>query len=217
MAIMNAASRVRLGLPAALEQFVLQLGLMIYVRFIVGFGTIGLSAYQVGMRVLSLSFIPNFGFSTAASALIGQNLGAGRKQEAKQAGWICLWWAMFSMSAVGLTYLLFSHWLAAQFIDDPEVIELSSQFIRIVGICQVGMAVYFTLAGALRGAGDTRWPLLITILSMYGFRIPATWIIIRFFGMGLFGTWNLLFGDYIIRVIFVLLRYSRGKWLETRV
>ena len=213
----RARQVVRLGLPAAAEQIVLQLGLLIYVKFIVEFGTAALSGYQVGMRVLSLSFIPNLGFSTAAAALIGQNLGAGREKEAKQAGWVCTWWALLSMCGIGLIYVLFSRELAAIFVDDPEVIELAALFIRIVGYCQAGMAIYFTLAGALRGAGDTRWPLLITLLGMYGFRIPAAWVLTRYFDAGLLATWSLLFFDYIIRIVCILLRYGRGKWLKTKV
>ena len=169
------------------------------------------------MRVLSLSFIPNFGFSTAAATLIGQNLGADREREAKQAGWICTWWAILSMSSLGLMYLLFSRQLAAVFVRDPEVIELAALFIRIVAFCQPGMAIHFTLAGALRGAGDTRWPLLITGVGLYGFRIPAAWVITRLFGMGLFATYSLLFVDYIIRIVCILLRYGRGKWMKTRI
>jgi putative MATE family efflux protein len=213
----RALQVIRLGIPAAAEQIFIQVGLLIYVKFTVEFGTLALSGYQVGMRVLSLSFIFDFGFSTAAAALIGQNLGAEKQREAKQAGWICMWWAILSMSAIGLLYLLFSRQLAAIFVDDPEVIELGALFIRIVAFCQAGMAIHFTLTGALRGAGDTRWPLLITSLGMYGFRIPAAWVITRFFGMGLFATWNLLFVDYVIRVTCILLRYARGRWLETRL
>jgi putative MATE family efflux protein len=206
---------VRLGLPAAVEQFVVQFGLLVYVKFIVEFGTAALSGYQVGMRILALSFIPNFGFSTAAAALIGQNLGAGKKEEAKQAGWVCLKWAIISMSAMGILFLVFSHQLAAIFVDDAEVIELGALFIRIVGYLQAGMAIHFTLAGALRGAGDTRWPLFTTLLGMYVCRIPATWVLTHFFGMGLLATWNLLFLDYLVRVVLIITRYRRGKWLET--
>ena len=213
----RAKQVVRLGIPAAAEQIVLQLGLLIYVKFIVAFGTAALSGYQVGMRVLSLSFIPNMGFSTAAATLVGQNLGAKKERQAKQAGWICLLWAIISMCTIGAFFVLFSHQLAAIFVDDAEVVELAALFIRIVGYCQVGMAIHFTLAGALRGAGDTRWPLLVALIGMYGFRIPAAWVLTRFFDVGLLATWSLLFGDYVIRIVCILLRYGRGKWLKTKL
>jgi len=190
---------------------------LIYVRFIVGYGTVAFAGYQVGMRVLSLSFIPNMGFSTAAAALIGQNLGARREREAKQSGWVCLWWAMLSMCLLGVVFLVFSRQLAAFFVTDPEAIEAAALFIRIVAYCQPGMATYFTLAGALRGAGDTRSPLLIALLGMYCFRIPAAWFLTQFFDVGLLTVFALLFGDYLIRIVCILLRYARGKWLKTKL
>ena len=213
----RARQVMRVAIPATIEQFFLQLGVVLYMKFIVGYGTTALSGYHVGMRVLSLSFIPNLGFSTAAGALIGQNLGAGRKPEAKLAGWTCLGWAMLSMCTIGLGFLLFSRPLADFFVDDPEVIELGALFIRIVAYCQPGMATYFTLAGALRGAGDTRSPLFIALLGMYCFRIPAAWVLTHIFHVSLFTIFALLMGDYLIRIICILLRYSRGKWLETRI
>jgi putative MATE family efflux protein len=215
--INRAKQLIRLGVPAAAEQIILQLGLLVYVWFVVGYGTLALAGYQVGMRVLSLSFIPNMGFSTAAGAIIGQNLGAERKREAKQAGWVCLWWGMGFMCLIGLMFLLFSRQLAGFFVDDPEVIEHAAEFIRIVAYCQPGMAIYFTLSGALRGAGDTRSPLLIAFVGMYFFRIPGAWILTEKFDVGLFAIFALLIGDYIIRIILILLRYARGRWLATKV
>ncbi len=213
----RAKQIVWLGVPAATEQMVVQLGLLIYVKFLVGYGTAAFAGYQVGMRVLSLSFIPNMGFSMAAGALVGQNLGARRPGEAKRAGWTCLWWAMLSMCSVGLLFLFFSRQMAGIFVDDPEVIEHAALFIRIVAYCQPGMATYFTLAGALRGSGDTRSPLLIALLGMYCFRIPAAWVLTTYYDASLLLVFGLLIGDYIIRIICILLRYARGKWLETKL
>ncbi len=206
---------IALALPASGEMIVLQFGLLIYAKFIVAFGTIALSGYQVGMQILSLSFIPHAGFGVAASTLIGQNLGAFRKRAAKKAGWLCVSWGALSMGLMGVIYLIFSRELASIFVDDPEVIEIAATFIRMVAVCQAGMSVHFTLCGALRGAGDTRSPLFITLLGMYGFRIPAVWIVTDILGMGVGAAFSLLIFDYIIRDTAVLIRYGRGKWLET--
>jgi Na+-driven multidrug efflux pump len=102
-------------------------------------------------------------------------------------------------------------------VDDPEVIEHAAMFIRVVAYCQPGMAAYFTLSGALKGAGDTRSPLMITLLGMYCFRIPGAWILTEYFDVGLFAIFALLIGDYIIRIICILARYGRGRWLDTKV
>jgi putative MATE family efflux protein len=208
---------VRLAVPASSEQVVLEVGLLIYARFIVAFGTIALSGYQVGMQVLSLSFIPNGGISMSAATLIGQNLGAGRKKDAKKAGWICVFWGVIAMCSLGVLYLIIPRQLASIFVNDPEVIELAASFIRVVGIAQAMMATYFTLSGALRGAGDTRTPLLVTFLGMYGFRIPAAWIATRYLGMGVQVAFSFLIFDYVVRLVVILIRYQRGKWLDTKV
>jgi putative MATE family efflux protein len=208
---------IRIAVPASAEMIVLQLGLLFYAKFIVAFGTIALSGYQVGMQILSLSFIPHTGFGIAASTLIGQNLGAERKKEAKQAGWICVFWGALSMGVLGIFYMIFARELASIFVDNAEVVEVAAIFIRVTAICQAAMSIHFTLSGALRGAGDTRSPLYITVLGMYGVRVPAVWIGTVFFGMGITGAFSLLIFDYILRNVIILTRYTRGKWLETKI
>jgi len=211
----RAKQVIRIAVPAALEHFVLELGLLAYARVIVAFGTIVLSGYQVGMQVLSLSFIPNAGFGMAAATLVGQNLGANRKAVAKNVGWLCALWAVLIMCILGAAYLLISRQIASIFIKDPEVIKYAVSFIRVVAISQVAIAINFTLSGAFRGAGDTRTPLLITLLGMYGFRIPAAYILSNYLGLGVEVVFTLLIYDYLIRITVVIIRYKRGKWLET--
>jgi len=208
---------IRIALPAAAEQFVLQIGLLAYARVIVAYGTIVLSGYQVGMQVLSLSFIPNAGFSMAAATLVGQNLGADRKKTAKKVGWLCAFWAVLSMCVLGVIYLLTARQISSVFVKNSEVIKYAVSFIRVVAISQVAIAINFTLSGALRGAGDTRTPLLITLLGMYGFRIPAAYILSNYLGLGVEVVFTLLIYDYLIRITAITIRYKRGKWLETRL
>jgi len=213
----SAWQTLRLALPASVEMVVLEFGLLVYAKFIVAFGTTALSGYQVGMQILSLSFIPHTGFGVAASTLIGQNLGAQRKKEAKKAGWICVFWGALAMGLMGVAYLLFSREIASIFINDAEVIEVAAIFIRVTAICQVSMSIHFTLSGALRGAGDTRSPLYITALGMYGIRVSSVWIGTRFFGMDIGGAFSLLIFDYILRNTLILIRYARGKWLDIKI
>ncbi|MBA3027782.1 MAG: MATE family efflux transporter [Desulfobacteraceae bacterium] len=205
---------IRMAIPASIEQFVVQLGLLVYARFIVGFGTAALSGYQVGSQVLSLSFIPNGAFSIAASTLVGQNLGAGRKSEAKRAAWICLGLGTLSMSTVAAITLFNAEFLASVFVKEPDVIHLGANFIAIVAFSQPAMAVYFILAGALRGAGDTRSPLYVTLICMYGIRIPGAFLVSLFMDMGIELTFGLLILDYIARAVGILYFFRKGKWME---
>jgi len=208
---------IRLAIPASIEQFILQVGLLAYAKFIVVFGTAALSGYQVGMQVLSLSFIPNGAFSAAATTLVGQNLGADRKAMAKRAGWICLGLGTLSMSVIGAIAMINAKLLASIFVKEPEVIRLGVAFIWIVAFSQPAMAIFFTLSGALRGAGDTRSPMLATLIGMYGIRIPVSWILSEILNMGIEAIFSLLIFDYIARIVAILFFYHRGKWMEKEV
>ena len=213
----RARAIIRLSLPAAAEQFVMEFGLLIYAKFIVIFGTLALSGYQVGMQALSLSYIPNGAFAVSAATLVGQNLGAVNREAAKKTGWICLFWAIVFMCSLGIMYFFAARPIASIFVNDPEVIRIAVSFIRVMAISQLGMAIYFTLAGALRGAGDTRSPLVVTLVGMYGVRIPAAWFVTSLLGLGVEVTFSLLFFDYIVRIGAILYLYQRGKWLKTRI
>ena len=208
---------IRIAIPASIEQFTVQIGLLTYAKFIVYYGTAALSGYQVGMQVLSLSFIPNAAFSVAASTLVGQNLGAGQKQQAKRAAWICLGLGTLSMSTVGAIALFNAEFLASIFVKEPEVIRIGAAFIWIVAFSQPGMAIYFTLAGALRGAGETRAPLCVTLIGMYGIRIPGAFFVSQKLGLALEATFSLLIFDYLARVLGIYYFFQKGKWMDKDV
>src|SRR5262249_56725844 len=90
---------LRVGYPAALEQLLMQLGFFTYVIFVARYGTGPVAAYFIGARVLALSFLPGLGFAAAAGALVGQNLGASRPDDAERSGWAAPRLALLMMSA----------------------------------------------------------------------------------------------------------------------
>ena len=121
------------------------------------------------------------------------------------------------MSTIGFIGLFYAEQIAMIFTTDPTVIKMAAAFVWIVAFSQPGMAIYFSLAGALRGAGDTRSPLLVTLLGMYGVRIPGAWLVTQVFSMGIEVAFSLLVFDYVVRVAVVLYLYGRGKWLDRTV
>ena len=116
------------GNPAAIEQLLIQFGFVAYVGFIARYGVKEIAAYFIGVRILALSFLPGFGFSTASATLVGQGLGAGDPEFSRKAGWESTGMAIVLMTAMGLLFIVFAHQIAALFIDDKEVIEYTVQF-----------------------------------------------------------------------------------------
>jgi putative MATE family efflux protein len=203
---------LRVGTPAALEQLVVQAGFMAFTFIIArGFGTQALAAYGIGVQILSVSFVIGFGFSIAASTLVGQNLGAGDAARAAHSGWRAMWLAVASMSALAVLIIACARPIARMMLDEPEVVRLTVAFIYLLGAAQPLMAIDFALSGALRGAGDTRFPLYTTFAGLICGRVflaavftacklPVEWV------------YGALLADYSIKVSMLIRRFRSGRW-----
>ena len=162
---------IRIGYPAALEQLTWQGGFIVFLWIIAFYGTAAFAAYGIGVNILSFSFTVGFGFSIAASTLVGQHLGAGDPDLAAKSGWRAMRLSICTMAIFAAIIIAAAEPIAAFLIDDPEVIRLTVTFIWILGSVQVLMAIEFALGGALRGAGDTRFPLVTVLTGLFGVRI----------------------------------------------
>jgi Na+-driven multidrug efflux pump len=175
------------------------------------YGTAALAAYGIGVQILSLSFVVGFGFSIASSTLVGQHLGARDPARATQSGWRALRYAVGSMSVLSVLIIALAKPIARAMISDPEVVRLTVAFIYTLGVAQPLMAVDFALSGALRGAGDTRFPLLTTFASLIGGRV----LLAAFFawrGMRVEWIYGALLADYVIKATFMITRFRSGRW-----
>lgn len=211
-----------LGYPAALENALMQFGFMLYYYFAEKFSTGSLAAYVIGVRILGMSFLPGMGFSAAAAALVGQNLGAQRPEEALRSGWEATRLAIALMSAAGLLIFVEARTIAEFFIQDESVLVPAVSFIRVLAAAQPLMAIDFTLSGALRGAGDTRFPLYVVLIGFYLCRLAFAYAATFVFrdvndGGTAFWLWFALVPDYIVRAILKGWRFRSGRWKHIRV
>lgn len=203
---------LHIGTPAALEQLVIQAGFLVFTVIITSFGTASIAAHQIGVRIQSFSFMPGFGFSMAATALVGQNLGAGLPEEAEKSGWEACKLAIALMTVGGALLFIFAREIAVVFVSETAVIDKAVIFIRILAFGEPAIAIHFTLAGALRGAGDTKWPLYASTAGLYGLRIPTAIILGYFLGWGVFGAWIAMTAEYFVRSSVIFLRFKKGGW-----
>ena len=209
---------LRIGLPTAAEQVAFQLGLLVFLAIIADYGTPAVSAYLIGVRILSLCFVPGLGFATAASTLVGHRLGALRPELARRLGWRACAQAAVVMGCVGLAIGLAAPDLAQIFgAAGPETVALSIVFIHILGAAQPLMAVEFSLGGALRGAGDTRFPLYAILIGLFVFRLGAALFVARRGAGGVAAVWLCLLADYAVKALLLSLRFASGRWASARV
>lgn len=201
-----------IGMPSALEQFVLQSGLMLFAKIVSGLGTYGFAAHQIGLNISGLSFSPSQAFGVAATTLVGQSLGAGDTDKAERYARYIRKIATVTACFMGLIFILFSHPLARLYTSDLVVAGMAGAVLKILALAQPGQSAQLTLSGALRGAGDTMYPLYASIIGIWVFRVGATYLFVNVFGWGLIGAWIALVTDQYIRSIVIYLRFRSGKW-----
>ena len=208
---------LKVGIPAAVEQLGLRIGMLIFEMMVISLGNLSYAAHKIALTAESISFNLGFAFSFAASALVGQELGKGSSQKALKNGYICTIIAMIVMSTFGLLFFIIPQFLVSLFTKDKDVIELATMPLKIVSICQPFSGASMVLAGALRGAGDTKSVLLITYLGIFLIRIPITYLFLDVLNFALAGAWIVMTIDLAIRSSLAFYIFRRGKWKYLQV
>ncbi len=208
---------LNIGLPAGAEQVLLQIALLNLAVIISQFGTAAYAAHLVGLRIAALSYLPGWGFSVAATTLVGQELGARRPERARRATYVSFWLALIVMGGMGLFLFLFNAPILRLFTTDAEVVREGIIVVSTSALMQPLLAASFVFSGGLRGAGDTRTTMLITVASIWGLRLVAAYVLGVMLGLGLLGAWLGIGIDFGFRSLMFWLRFRGGKWAALRI
>ena len=207
----------RIALPSFGEIGLNQLGFLISTTLITRLGTIALATHTIAVRTESLSFIPAFAFATASGTLVGQHLGRGNHELAALSLRHTSRYAVLLMSSIGLLFLAIPEQLVSIFGPEPAVAALSAACVRVSFFEQAGMAILMTHSGALRGAGDTVSPFMVTCAGTLFVR-PALILLFAYgLGGGIVGVWVAAVFDWNARAILAYLLFRRGRWRRIRV
>ena len=213
-------SRVRqlftIGAPAMIEQGIIQLSFLVFFGIVAQYGTNAYAAYGIGITIVSFPIVIGFGFGIAAATLVGQQLGAGRPEAAIAAGWRSLRLALIAMIAGSVVLIVFVDELARFMIDDPEVIHFTKVFLYMIALAQPMMACEMALAGALRGAGDTRFPLFSTFCGLMLGRLIPAWVFASL-GLSVYWIFAVMIFDYSLKAVLLIHRFRSHKWLDVKV
>jgi putative MATE family efflux protein len=221
---------LRVSVPAAFDNMTLVAGQLWFLSLVNQLGEVAIAAHGIALRWEALGYLSGTAFGTAAMSLVGQNLGARRPDLAKRSGWLAFGLGAGMMSTMGLVFYTLAWWMF--FVcapNKPDIIEAGVPALRLVAFAMPGLAATIVLLAGLRGAGDTRMPVLFTLIGFFAVRIPLAYLLIRptvtlpggtvlaGAGLGLIGAWLAMFVDIHVRAAFFLVRFSRGAWLKTRV
>ena len=177
-----------IGIPAALEQMLVTAAFLALAVVVARLGTDVLAAQRITFNALSLSFLPGVGFGIAATTLVGQSVGARRIAEGAAAARVATRWAVIWMSAMAVLLIVFAPRVIGLFSADPAVIAAGVPGLRVLALTQPFWAVLFVQAGALRGTGNTRFPLLVTGASIWA-AVGLAYVLLETFGGGLVTIW----------------------------
>ncbi len=205
------------GAPATGQDLITNFGQVLYQKMVSSLGTVQIAAHHLATTAESLSYMPAAGFGVAATTLIGQSLGAGRKDDAEAYGRICFRLSLLAGSLSGLLLFLFPGQIMSLFSDDPAVIAEGIGVLRIISFVEPFFNASIVLTGVLRGAGQTKIPLYAALGGMWFVRLISAFIFINIFNLGLKGAWIGMFLDLTFRFFIVFNEYRKKDWLDAKI
>lgn len=214
------ATRIlKIGIPAAVQAVVRTLAMMSFTSLLARTldAEAGVAALQIGLRAEAIAFMPGFGYSVAASTLVGQSLGARKPDRAERCGWAATWQSLLVMSCMAIIFFVFASSMAAAFTHDPTVRRLGAAYLRIAAFSEPFLALGMVLTGALQGAGDTVAPTYITILTMWLLRLPLAWFLMFTMRLQTNGAWIAMATSTVVGGLMTAQLFRKGKWKRTRV
>jgi len=206
-----------ISLPSAAESATFSFGILALTGLVFRLGTDEVAAHQIVSQIETFSFFPCIGFGVAGSALVGQGLGMRDKGRAASAGWAAAGMAVVWSTLAGAVFVVAPALLLGLFTSAPGVIAAGVGALAVIGIAQPAQAVIFALGGALRGAGDTRYPLLASLVNWLLVRLPLAYVLAFVVGMGLTGIWLGIAVDYFVRAALLAWRFRSGAWARVTV
>lgn len=223
---------LHIGVPAGFDSLSVATAQLWFLSIVNQLGDTATAAHGIALRWEALAYLSGAAFGTAAMALVGQNLGAGRPREASHSGWTAFGIGCGLMCAMAVVFYVFAPEMFLVFCPRPEqagVIREGVPVLRLVAFAVPAMASCIIFTGALRGAGDTRIPVLFTWIGFLGVRIPLAYYLTLPYldlgpvgvwpgaDLGLFGAWLAMFADLMVRGAFFLYRFASGRWQMIQV
>jgi MATE family multidrug resistance protein len=172
------------------------------------------AANIIGITLIRVSFMPGYGISTAAQTLVGQYLGARDPKSAARSGWTSVGITCAYMGAVGLCLWLFRTQLVGLFSDDPQVVEVGARLMIWAALFQLGDGVQVVLAGALRGAGDTKYVMIASLTGAWVVFAPLAFYLMMAHGLGAEGGWIAVNAWVIALAALLVVRFRGDAWTK---
>ena len=203
---------LRVGTPIAGERLIASLGHVAFSSIIARLGTIPMAAHTIALTAEEAFYIPGYGMQAAAATLAGYSAGERSEQKLMQYTSTILFLTTALMVTLGALLFLFPQAVMSIFTPDAQVIALGSRVLRIVAISEPFFGILVILEGVFNSVGDTKAPLLFSLISIWGVRVASTFVCVNVFHLGLEAVWYCMVADNMVRFALMTARYVRGGW-----
>lgn len=203
---------VKVGFPVTIERVVTCLGQVVFSSLVTRLGTLAFAAHSIALTAEQAFYIPGYGMQASASTLAGNALGEKDEKKLQHTSVTIMGIAVAVMTITGALLFIFPDVMMSIFIKDPAVIKSGSSVLRIVAVSEPMFGALIILEGIFNGVGDTKTPVFVSILSMWGVRILATFLCISVFKLGLKAVWICMVADNMFRFTLLFIRFISGAW-----
>lgn len=222
---------LRIGIPGGIDIWAVLVCHLTYAAIINSLGSLAQAAHGLGLQIEAMSYLPGSAFSVAAATIAGQSLGAANQRRAVRGVVLCASCAAAIMTTAGLLMFFFGESIAMFFTGHRDELAIFvGRLLKIVAISCPALGLLMVMLGALRGAGDTRLSLIITLVGLVGIRLPGacllawhvvpvpfTSLVIPGAGLGVAGAWIAMVTDVILRSLLAVGRFVQGGWKKVSV
>lgn len=205
-------SILRIGVPAGGEKLIMRAGQLVYGAMILSIGSYAYVAHNIAGTIENYTYIPSMGFGVAAATLVGIGLGENNPEKAHRMALAANALSTIFMVSMGIIIFIFAPFFAVAFSSTPEVQMLTVGVLRMIAFFQPCSAITQVIESALQGAGDTRYPMFLTLFGIWGIRVCIGYFLGIICGFGLIGVWTAYIIDISVRGFLLLRRFNGGKW-----
>lgn len=207
-----------IGIPSGIENGMFQIGKLLVVSMVATLGTNAIAANSIAYQIIDFPNLPGVSIGLALVVIVGQDVGAEDKQLAIKDTKQLVKMAFIGDWCCKILLFIIAPFIVSAFSLSDNATSMAVEVLKYFSILSLPIwPLSFTLPNALRGAGDAKFTMLISIISMWVCRIVVSYILVMKCNMGILGVWIGMFADWYVRGISYSIRFTKKKWLEKKV
>ena len=210
-------SFIKLSLSGISQLIIATTSWVVMVRIISEFGSVSVAGYTIGIRLIIFAMLPAVGLSNAAATLVGQNLGAGKPNQAEKSVWTTGIANAAFLGIIGLLLIIWPSWFIQLLVSDAEVIAKGAECLRIISIGFISYGFGMVVVNSLNGAGDTFTPMIINLFCFWFLEIPLAYLLAIKFGLNEHGVYYSIVIAETTMTLTAIFIFKLGKWKLKKV